>query len=49
AVGHIRTEVGKRIRLRLTPELSIHLDESLDYSTRIQELLLKIKEEEGNQ
>ena len=48
ALGYMRSEVGKRIRLRLTPELSLHLDESLDYSTRIQELLLKIKREEGN-
>jgi ribosome-binding factor A len=47
ALGYIRSEVGKRIRLRCTPELSICLDESLDYSTRIQELLLKIKQEES--
>jgi len=46
ALGHMRSEIGKRIRLRLTPELSLHLDESLDYSTHIQEILLKIKAEE---
>ncbi len=46
ALGHIRSEIGKRIRLRFTPEISLHLDESLDYSAKIQELLIKIKKEE---
>jgi len=49
ALGYIRSEIGKRIRLRFTPELSFHLDESLDYSTRIQELLIKIQKEEADQ
>jgi ribosome-binding factor A len=49
ALGHMRSEIGKRIRLRLTPELTLHLDESLDYSTHIQEILLKIKAEEDGQ
>ncbi|MCX7779318.1 MAG: 30S ribosome-binding factor RbfA [Negativicutes bacterium] len=47
AMGYIRTEIGKRIRLKFTPEISFHVDETLEYSARIQELLLKIKEEEG--
>lgn len=46
ALGYMRSEVGKRIHLRTTPELSLHRDESLDYSTRIQELLYKIKQED---
>ncbi len=45
-LGYVRSEIGKRIRMRLTPELSWHLDTSLDYSTRIQELLVKINSEE---
>ncbi len=45
SLGHIRTEIGKRIRLKFIPELSLHIDESLDYSTKIQELLIKIKDE----
>ena len=49
SLGFIRREIGKRIRLRFTPELSFELDKSLDYSAHIQELLLKIKaEEEAN-
>lgn len=49
AVGFLRSEIGKRIRLRFTPELSLHIDESLEHSVRIQELLTKIKQEEAEQ
>jgi ribosome-binding factor A len=46
SLGFMRTEIAKRIRLRVAPDLTLHLDESLNYSAHIQELLLKIKEEE---
>ena len=46
ALGFIRREIGKRIRLRFTPEISFELDKSLDYSAHIQELLIKIHKEE---
>ncbi|MBQ9615109.1 MAG: 30S ribosome-binding factor RbfA [Selenomonadaceae bacterium] len=46
SLGFIRREIGKRIRLRFTPEISFALDKSLDYSAHIQELLLKIKADE---
>ncbi|MBL0388957.1 30S ribosome-binding factor RbfA [Tumebacillus sp. ITR2] len=46
ATGFIRAEVGRRIRLRRTPELHFKLDTSLDYSTRISEVLRDIKEGE---
>lgn len=46
ALGFMRTEIGKRIKMRFTPELSLHLDESLEYSAHIQELLIKIKQQE---
>ena len=38
----IRYEVGKRIRLRLTPELKFCLDESLERGTKITDLINKI-------
>lgn len=47
AAGFLRSEIGKRIRLRFTPELSLHIDDSMEYSARIQELLTKIKSEEA--
>lgn len=46
ALGFIRREIGKRIRLRFTPSVSFALDKSLDYSAHIQELLNKINSEE---
>jgi ribosome-binding factor A len=49
ALGFIRSEIGKRLHLRFVPELSLHLDESLEYSAHIQKLLFTIKQEEGGQ
>ena len=48
SLGYMRSEIGKRIRMRFTPELSLHIDTSLDYSARIQELLIKLEKEEGD-
>ena len=48
ALGFIRREIGKRIKIRFTPEISFELDKSLDYSEHIQKLLLKVKKEEEN-
>ncbi|MBP2650263.1 MAG: Ribosome-binding factor [Firmicutes bacterium] len=47
AVGFFRSEIGKRINLRFTPELSLQLDETLEYSDHIQKLLTKIREDEA--
>ena len=47
ALGFIRREIGKRIKIRFTPEISFALDKSLDYSEHIQKLLLKVKAEEA--
>lgn len=47
ALGFIRSELGKRIRLRHTPEITLQLDATLDYSVKIQELLDKVKKEEA--
>ncbi len=44
AVGFIRTEVGKRIRLRHVPEISFHLDKSIEYGAHISEILKDLKE-----
>ena len=47
SLGFIRREIGRRIRLRFTPEISFMLDKSLDYSDHIQKLLLQIQSEEA--
>jgi len=42
----IRYEIGKRVRLRLTPELKFILDESLERGARITDLIDKISKGE---
>ena len=50
ASGYIRGEVARRLRLRLTPELVFKLDESGDYSDRINSVIKRLHtEEEGHQ
>jgi ribosome-binding factor A len=39
AKGFIRSEIGQRIRLRKTPEITFEFDESVDYGNRIESLL----------
>ena len=48
AKGFLRTELGRRIRVRHLPELLFFHDESVEYGQRIQELLREIKEKEGS-
>ncbi|NLM34134.1 MAG: 30S ribosome-binding factor RbfA [Clostridiales bacterium] len=43
--GFLRKELGNRMNLRLTPQIIIELDESLEHSMHIEELLHKIKGE----
>ena len=45
AQGFIRRELGSRLRVRHTPELRFHLDESIDYGDRIESLLAEIEQE----
>ncbi|MCR5260767.1 MAG: 30S ribosome-binding factor RbfA [Candidatus Gastranaerophilales bacterium] len=45
-VPKIRFEVGRRIRLRLTPELHFILDDSLERGDRVTELINKISKGE---
>ena len=46
SVPIIRKEVGRRIRLKHTPELLIRLDESYEKSSRINDLIDKISKGE---
>ena len=45
AKGFIRTEIGKRIRLRVTPEIEFEFDESIAYGSRIESLLTQVNNE----
>lgn len=44
AKGFLRTELGRRIRLRHTPELLFKFDASIEYGSRIEELLQRIND-----
>ncbi|RJQ11281.1 MAG: 30S ribosome-binding factor RbfA [Bacillota bacterium] len=37
--GYVRTELGKRIQLRYTPEILFRLDDSIERGSRIQTIL----------
>ncbi|WP_068141745.1 30S ribosome-binding factor RbfA [Limnochorda pilosa] len=45
AQGFIRTELGRRIRLRLTPEVDFRFDASVERGARIDRLLHEIRTE----
>lgn len=45
ATGFIRSEVGKRIRLRKTPEIFFEFDESIEYGNRIETLLSDLNQQ----
>ncbi|MBU9714509.1 30S ribosome-binding factor RbfA [Evansella tamaricis] len=45
AKGFVRSEIGKRIQLRKTPELEFKFDESIERGNRIEELLRKLNDD----
>ena len=46
--GLVRGELGKRMRLRYTPEISFKFDPSIEYGARIMKLLGEVKEAEND-
>jgi ribosome-binding factor A len=49
AQGFIRGELGRRIRLRYTPEITFKLDQSISRGSRIIALMEEIREKGGGQ
>ncbi|ABO50474.1 ribosome-binding factor A [Desulforamulus reducens MI-1] len=47
SAGYMRSEIGRRIKLRHAPELIFKLDTSLDHGTRIAEILHEINSQEA--
>jgi len=47
ASGFVRSEIGKRIRLRYTPEIIFFLDTSIEYGAYIESVIKSLKEEEN--
>lgn len=48
ASGFLRSEIGKRIRLRHTPELLFKIDSSIEYGSHIEKLLGEIRERDNH-
>jgi ribosome-binding factor A len=49
AKGFIRTEIGRRVKLRLVPEIVFELDESHEHAEYINRLLSSIQERDNEQ
>lgn len=48
ASGYIRTELGKRLKLRFTPELVFKMDESIAYGAKISKILAEVNKAGGD-
>ena len=46
ASGFVRGELGKRIRMRIIPEIEFQIDESIERGARIFEILQQVKQDE---
>jgi ribosome-binding factor A len=46
ATGYVRRELGRRIRLRYTPEILFKFDPSIEYAIHIEEVFRHLKGEE---
>ena len=46
AKGYVRKELGRRIRLRYTPEVIFKFDPSIEYAIHIGEVIRKLKKDE---
>ena len=47
ASGYIRSELSRRLKLRVVPELIFKLDDSLEYGAKIETILHQIQKEES--
>ncbi len=47
AKGYVRRELGRRIRLKYTPDILFHFDPSIEYAIHIEEIFHRLREEKG--
>jgi len=47
ATGFLKRELGKRLQLRFVPDLLFRVDDSFAYGSRIERLLVEIKQRES--
>jgi ribosome-binding factor A len=48
AAPHLRTELGRRMRMKYLPELTFELDHGIEVAERVETLLRRIHEEQGD-
>ncbi len=48
AAGFVRTEIAKRVNLRITPEIIFELDDSIEYGAKIDSILKDIMKDVKN-
>ena len=48
ARGYIRSELGRRLRMKYIPEIEFKFDESVEAAARISKLIHKLRESEQN-
>lgn len=49
AAGYIRKELGNRVKLRHSPEVSFVLDKSIEHGAHIMKLLHDVKQQDGGE
>ncbi len=49
ATGFVRSEIGRRVPLRLTPEISFEYDDSIERGARILKLIEDVRSEENDE
>lgn len=47
AAPHLRTEMGRQMRLKYTPELVFELDEGVEVAARVEEIIRRLHEDES--
>ena len=48
AIGFIRTEIGRRLNLRYTPEIQFYQDTSAEYANRMEKILDSLPQEDSH-
>ncbi|MCK4384922.1 MAG: 30S ribosome-binding factor RbfA [candidate division Zixibacteria bacterium] len=48
ACGFIQHEIGRKLRLKYTPEIYFHFDPSVEYGAHIEKLIKKIHKSQGS-
>ena len=46
SAGYIRTEIAKRINLRITPEIIFEIDNSMEYGAKMDKLIEEVRKQD---